>query len=223
MARVWLAGTALLVICGCGLIPVATSTGEGSIRGRVVDSTGQPLAEVTVQICGIETLKNGNWTREFYLGMLPKFQTDSAGRFLIPVKKQNLRYDLWFDRNGKAPSFLSSITPETGEIQVTLDEGTILSGRVMRQLPNNTPAARPGPKTPVAQTVVYLRLPAEDLWYQQRSFTDTDGVYRFHVSTPPPGSHWQVDFLGQIVVVEIGEAKEIVGPDFLVDVRSIDQ
>lgn len=186
----------------------------------MVDEEGNPIGDVTVQLSGIEKFRDGAWEREVHLGIMPSYQTDAQGRFRLPLEEKNVRYDLWFDRFDRAPTFLSGVSGQGEELKVTLERGVILTGTISRQLPNRTRGVRPGPQVRVGQTVVDLRLPSEDLWYQQRSFTDTDGKYSFRVSAPPAGRKWQVVFVGEVVEVEIGEAKQIAGPDFLVEVST---
>ena len=214
----WIAATALLFLFFSGFFIVSATSPEIVLKGQVVDEAGNPIEGVTVQLSGIEKFRDGAWVRELRLGIMPSFQTDADGRFLLPFEEKDVRYDLWFDRIGWAPTFISGISATSSELEVTLERGMVLTGKVTRQLPNKTRGDRPGPEVPVQQTVVDLRLPSEDLWYQQRSFTDAEGRYSFRVSPPPPGREWQVVFAGEVVPLEIEKEKPIEGPDFLIEV-----
>ncbi len=74
-----------------------------------------------------------------------------------------------------------------------------------------------GKAEPILGTQVELRLPYEDLWYQQHTSTDNDGQYTFHVS-PPDHGNWQVVFAGEVVKLDVEEGRPVKGPDFEVTV-----
>jgi len=70
-----------------------------------------------------------------------------------------------------------------------------------------------GKAAPVSGTQVELRLPSEDLWYQQQTSTDNNGKYTFHV-WPPDHSKWQLDFSGEVVKLDVAAGQPVKGPDF---------
>ncbi len=179
---------------------------EQSIHGIVKDEQGSPLAGVKVQMCGLE--KGGN--REIRLGEMPCYWTDKEGRFVVPVREEDMRYDFYFDRPGYAPTFLYAVTNNGPELTVVLTRGLTVTGTVKR-LVNGT-------VEPVTGTEVELRLPYVDLWYQQRTLTDPNGRYTFHVTPETGGRKWQVVFAGEVVQLDVKEGRQVQGPDFEVTV-----
>ena len=181
----------------------------GNIVGIVKDEQGSPLADVKIQMCGLEKLHNGNWQRELRSGEMPSYSTDKEGRFVVPVGEADMRFDFYCDKPGYAPTFLYGITNQSPELGVVLKRGLTVTGTVKR--------IAGGKAEPVAGTQVELRLPFEDLWYQQRTGTDYNGKYTFHVS-PPGHGKWQVVFAGEVVALDVVEGQPVKGPDFEVAV-----
>ena len=181
----------------------------GQIRGIVKNEQGAPVPSVKVQMCGFETLDGGTWRRELRTGLMPSYTTDDEGRFIIPVQDPSMRYDFFCDKPGYAPAFLYAVTNNSPELTVVLTRGLTVSGTV-RRLVNGKPE-------PVTGSQVELRLPYVDLWYQQRTTTDSHGQYRFQV-TPIPGRKWQVVFVGEVVQLDVQEGQPVQGPDFDVKV-----
>jgi hypothetical protein len=200
------AAVAGLIFLGQPLLAASTAD---AIRGIVKDEQGSPLSDVKVQVCGLEKLDGGMWRREIRLGEMPSYTTDKEGHFTIPVRDSQLRYDFYCDKPGYAPAFLYAVTNNSPELTVVLHRGLTITGTV-RRLVNGKPE-------PVTGTQVELRLPYVDLWYQQRTMTDSKGQYRFQV-TPTPGRKWQVVFAGEVVPFEVNEGQPIEGPDFEVTV-----
>jgi hypothetical protein len=106
--------------------PVAT------VAGVVTDEDGNPLEGVRVQLCGIETLRDGVWERVRRRGRMPWWPTDKQGRFKIEFGEPNIRYDFWFEKQGFAPAFLYGISAESDELKVVLRKGVTVTGRVTR-------------------------------------------------------------------------------------------
>jgi hypothetical protein len=205
IARMHLLAAALALAAWCARAADPTAT----VGGAVNDEGGRPLAEVKVQVCGLETLHDGTWTRVFRLGWMPSYSTDQNGRFVLPFHEPGMRYDLYFDKVGYAPAFLHAISSSSPELSVVMKRGLAVTGTVKRLVG--------GKLEPVSGTTVELRLPYVDLWYQQRTLTDNDGRYTFRVTPPPAGRKWQVAFADEVVPLEVSEGKPVVGPDFKVE------
>jgi len=172
--------------------------------GRVTDEKGTPLEGVTVQVA--HSGPRGFWMS----GVRPKYSTDAVGIFTVPFNRPEDPMDLWFDKPGFAPVFLFDLLPGPEELVVVMNGGIVIRGTVDRLVD--------GHLEPLMDAAVELRLPSDDLWYQQRSFTDTEGLYSFRVSPPPKDRKWQVVFAG--VTRELIVAGDpVVGPDFVVTVQ----
>ena len=204
----WSAGLicAFMMHCAQAAEPVAP------IRGVVKNEAGKPLAEVKVQVCGMERFSDGAWTRELRLGLMPDFTTDKAGRFVIPLHQSNTAYDLYFDKPGLAPTFLYRISGASNELNIVLKRGITVTGKVRR--------SAGGKVEPVVGATVELRLPYADLWYQRRTQSDREGRYTFQVTPQPDRGKWQVVFEGKVVQLGVKEGKPVAGPDFEVGAGS---
>ncbi len=196
----------LILICASCAHTAKPSLPITGITGVVVDEQAKPVEGVTVQLCGIE--KFG--VRVIRLGLMPQYLTDREGRFLLPFHETDARYDLWFDKFGFAPTFLYGISGESQELKVVLRRGIPLSGTVTRVVN--------GLREPVFGTTITLRLPSEDLWYQNRTLTDDNGRYMFRVSPPPRGYPWLLYLLGQVVELYIKQGDSAADVDFVASV-----
>jgi hypothetical protein len=184
-----------------------------TVRGLVTDEKGTPLEGVTVQVSGMEKFRDGAWHREIRLGRMPSYTTDKEGRFVLPFYEADIRYDLWFDKYGFAPTFLFGISAESQELKVLMSRGTLLSGTITR-LVN-------GRQEPVVGTMMELRLlPAEDLWYQRRTTTDNNGRYMFRVSPLPREKKWQLVLVGEVVKLDVRQDEPVPVVDFEVKVTA---
>ena len=201
---------ALLILALAGLAdgaaPVAT------VAGLVTDEGGRALGGVTVQVFGMEELREGGWVRVMKLGDMPSYLTDKNGRFALPFHRKDIRYDVWFDRLGFAPTFLYGISAESREIKVVMKRGILLSGTVTR-LVN-------GQKEPVSATMVELRIHTWDLGYRQRAITDSKGRYTLRVCLPPGQSKCIVVFAGEAVQVHVEEGEPLPAVVFEVEVKA---
>ena len=186
--------------------PIATA------HGLVADEKGNPLDHVTVQMCGMEEFRDGAWVRVVNLGKMPSYSSDQDGRFAIPFNRKHIRYDVWFDRLGFAPTFLYGISAESREIKVVMKRGALLSGTVTR-LVN-------GAKAPVFATMVELRIHTWDMGYRQRAITDLEGRYTLRVCLPPGQSKCVVVFAGEAVQVHVKEGDPLPAVDFEVEVTA---
>ena len=199
----------LLGVGACVLFGgVASAESVTTVPGLVTDEGGKPLAGVKVQLCGMEALRDGIWKREGRLGRMPWWTTDKQGRFAIDFKEPNIRYDLWLDKRGYAPTFLNGISADSGELKAVLRRGVIVTGTVTR--------LADGEEKPLEWAKVVLSRTSAAMGYQQEEFTDHEGRYRFHASRAPEGKKWFVTFLNEGVEVEIGEKDPVPGPAFVV-------
>jgi len=198
---------ALLLPCLAGALepapPVAT------VHGLVTNQAGGPLDGVTVQVFGIEELRDGVWARSHTTGRLPKFATGNDGRFAIAFQRTDVRYDIWFDTPGFAPSFLFGISAESRDITVEMKAGTLLSGTVGRRVN--------GQREPVPAATVELRISTWGMGYRQRAVTDADGRYTLHVALLPGRDTCVVAFAEQTVQVQLQEGKPVPHVDFEID------
>jgi hypothetical protein len=191
---------AFVVLCAQAAEP---TTG---IREVASDEAGKALAQVKVQVCGMEKFSEGTWSRVLRLGLMPNYATDKEGRFLIPIGEVGVAYDLYFDKVGFAPTFLYRMASSSNEMSVVMKPGVAVTGTVRRRVD--------GKLEPVSGASVELRRPYVDLWYQQRTLTDDQGRYAFRVSPSSADRKWQMVFAGKVVQLEVKEGKSVAGPDF---------
>ena len=125
----WKAAGVALLLAGQALCAAQQA---GNIVGIVKDEQGSPLADVKIQMCGLEKLDNGNWRRELRLGMMPAYSTDKDGRFVVPVNEADMRIDFYCDKPGYAPTFLYGITNPSPELNVVMKRGLTVTGTVKR-------------------------------------------------------------------------------------------
>jgi len=151
---------------------------QASVTGRVIDEEGKPLAGVKWWISGIEELRDGHWIVVHRLGRPRENVTEAGGRFVVTFR-ENVRYDLQFDKGGFGPAFVYQISQETPEINVVMKKGIPIRGSVSR-LVNGIPE-------PVAgSAVVVLRLPnSRGFWYSKNVFVGHEGEFVCFVSVPP--------------------------------------
>ncbi len=182
-----------------------------TLRGVVINEKGTPIKGVTVQVSGLEKFRDGAWHREIRFGRMPSYKTDKEGRFVVPFYEVDIRYDLWFDKDGYAPTFLYGIAGKSQELKVVMRGGTLLAGTITR-LVN-------GRQEPIVGTTIELKLlPSEDLWFQHRTATDNNGRYMFRVSPPPREKKWLLVFCGELVEVDIKQDEHVPAVDFEVKV-----
>ena len=138
----------------------ASAEPETTVPGVVIDEKGKPLDEyVNIQVFRIEEFHDGKWVRIISLGLMPKYSTDKDGRFALPFHRKDVRLDLWFERLGFAPSFLTGVSAESREVKVVMGPGTPVTGFVSRLVK--------GRLEPVHGTTVELYLTTGDVGYQQ--------------------------------------------------------
>ena len=196
----------LLVAAGAdAAAPIAT------VRGLVTDERGGALKDVTVQVFGMEEFRNGAWVRSMKLGLMPSYSTDKDGRFALPFPRRDIRYDVWFDRLGFAPTFLYAISAESQAMEVVMKRGTPVTGTVTRLVK--------GRQEPVFGAMVELRLTTWDMGYRQRTITGPKGRYTLRVSPPPSDKKWRVVFLDEAVELDVKDEEPVIGPDFVAVVQ----
>ncbi len=115
-----------LVICLFALVTVAGQTpapptASGTITGRVVNESGQPLANVTVSLYAIGVLRRENNTT-----------TDRDGKFqLSGLEPRNYRVIAW--RSSYA-TFVSTTNHRVGDsVNIALAKGGVITGTVTTQ------------------------------------------------------------------------------------------
>ncbi|MCE9593677.1 MAG: carboxypeptidase regulatory-like domain-containing protein, partial [Planctomycetes bacterium] len=149
---------------------------ERDLHGIVVDAVRRPVAGARVTVvqhafAELEVLDLDPAQRASSHVRIAEQTTDEAGEFVIPLETGR-SYDLVVEAAGFAPGSASHC--HAGErIEITLDAGATLSGRVMRRLDNS----------PVVGATVELRY-SRELHLKQtveavRVETDADGRYRF--------------------------------------------
>lgn len=200
------------------------------VFGRVTDEAGKPLAGVKWCISGIEELRNGHWVVVHRLGRAREHITGEDGRFVLTFR-ENVRYDLQFDRAGFAPVFLYQISATSPQVNVVMKTGIPICGSVARLV-----NASPEPVT--GKTMVELRLPnPRGLWYSRGVFV-VQGNFRCFASPPPQPptefrltcngkarryrpepAKWQVVFAGEIVEIDVEEGKHVDEIHFEVQVK----
>jgi hypothetical protein len=186
------------------------------IRGQVIDEDGLSIEDVKWRLSAIEELIDGKWTLMHYSGRPEEGVTDGNGCFVIPSNK-NRRYDLQFNKDGFAPTFLFQQPCDSNEITVTLKRGESIHGTVTRFVD--------GKRKAVVMKEVKLQLPCRDFWYQQRTFTDEDGKYEFRACAPPidPSGlkrKWYVAVDGKTIAVEVRDGEPVEAVDFEIVVES---
>lgn len=211
----WSESKSLLVALLLGLccLSAQAATPIATVAGTVTDAKGAPLEGVTVQVSGMEQFRSGAWNRLIRSGIMPSYMTGKAGRFVLPFYEADIRYDLWFDKRGFAPTFLYGISTRPQELKVVMKRGTPVAGIVTRLIKER--------RKPVSGTMVELRLPTEDLCYQQRAFTDHKGRYTFRISPPPKDKKWQVVFAGEVAELNVKGEESVIGPDFVIVVEVV--
>jgi hypothetical protein len=187
-----------------------------TVRGRVTDEAGKPLAGVEWWVSAIEEWREGNWQVVFRTGLPHKQTTDEDGRFEIQFREK-LRYDLAFDKWEYGPAFLYQISAGSPEIQVVMKKGLPVRGTVIR-LGTEKPC--------VHATIVELRLPnPRGTWFQRSTLVGPDGRFQFFVCPPPcpPNQSqepkWQVVCAGEVVEIDVLEGKPIEEIHFQIDVK----
>ncbi len=236
----------LMVLAVCAWIGGATDAGAvpiPKITGVVVDEDGRPIEGIKVQVSGVEKrLPDGTWERNRRCGFLmPKVSISEAGRFTLafdeshftlPIDEQDTRVNLWFEKDGFAPTFVSGVGPDSEELKVVISRGMQVAGHVRRKIN--------GRVEPVDGAAVEVRLASDmesqqrafrdpltfvlkeggDLPYRQRVVTDSFGEYRIALSTPPKGQQWFVVCLDEAMAVDLQSGQDAKGPDFVVNVEA---
>jgi hypothetical protein len=187
-----------------------------TVRGRVTDETGKPLAGVEWWVSGFEEWREGNWQVVFRTGRTRKQTTDKDGRFEIQFHEK-LRYELVFDKSDYGPVFLYQISADSPEIHVVMKKGLPLRGTVTR-LGTGKPC--------VHATIVELRLPNPGgTWFNRSAPVGADGRFQFFVCPPPclpnrsEAPKWQLVCAGEVVEIDVLEGEPIEEIHFQIDVK----
>ena len=117
-------GVLLVTILCCQTAPVedVTEGPDNAICGTVTNEKGEPLPGVTIQVCGLQSCRHGEWRRVCATGAMPRYFTDKHGRFSVPASATS-RLDLWFCGPGYAPTFLYDTHPSSERRVVVLGRG----------------------------------------------------------------------------------------------------
>ena len=213
------------------------------ITGVVVNEDGKPIEGVKAQVSGVEKrLPDGTWERNRRCGFLmPNVSVGDAGRFTLafdeshftlPIDEQDTRVNLWFEKDGYAPTFVSGVGPDSDNLTVVMTRGMQVAGHVRRKIN--------GRLEPVDGAAVEVRLASDmesqrrafrdpltfvlekggDLPYRQRVVTDSFGEYLVALSTPPKGKQWFVVCLDEAMAVDLQTGQDAKGPDFVVEVEA---
>ena len=165
---------------------VAASHGSAgtNVTGVVVDSAGKPLEGVSCLLSGTPT-RSGQHV--IFTAIHEPVFTDKEGRFSIAITAgPEFLADLQFDEGNHAPVFLYSVGPEDSPLKVVMTEGKILRGRIVDEK-----------HEPIAHAEIELQLGQQDLWYQRKGITDTNGVFQFRITKPPQKSPWILQYAGK--------------------------
>ncbi|MGA2869786.1 MAG: M56 family metallopeptidase, partial [Verrucomicrobiota bacterium] len=103
---------------------------DRSLRGRVVDSRGAPIAGAVVEMRGIENHDgSGGW------GLLPDIDplavADENGEFIITAKKPFDMLDIKVTARAFADKLFNKLASGGAQHELTLTEGATLTGRVL--------------------------------------------------------------------------------------------
>jgi len=204
---------------------------EASVLGRVIDEEGKPLAGVKWWISGIEEPHEGDWVVVHRTGIPQEHVTGEDGRFVLTFR-ENVRYDLQFDKWGFGPVFLYQISAVSPEINVVMKKGVPIRGNVTRLVDGNRELVS-------GVTMVELRLPnSRGLWYSKRVFVDHQGSFECFASPPPQPpteflltcdgkafrhesqpAKWQIVFAGEILEIDVEQDKQIDDIHFEIQVK----
>jgi hypothetical protein len=211
------------------------------LSGIIVDEDGRPLKGVKVRVSGVEKkLSDGKWDRNRRCAFLmPQVTIDDAGRFTsdesaftLPSKEQEIRVNLWFEKDGYAPTFVYGVRPDKDDLKVVMEPGIQIAGNVRRSIK--------GKLESVDGAAVELRLASDmetqrrafrdpltyvlkeggDLPYRHRVFTDSSGEYVISVPMPPEGKKWFVVCMDEAAAIGLSDERHAKGPDFVVAVEA---
>jgi len=155
-----------------------------SVRGRVVDDGGAPLAGARAWISGWELRTEGGWQVVHYSGLPRVHLTGTDGRFEVSGHKDH-RVDLDVDSPGFAPAFVRQVELGT-ELHIVLRRGWDVGGRIVQRTPSG--------EVPAPHGRVTIQLPSSrGLWYQNTVLSGADGRFTFPGLMPRAGSCAEAD------------------------------
>jgi protocatechuate 3,4-dioxygenase beta subunit len=104
--------------------------GKPAVRGRVVDSAGRGIAGAIVEPLGYRA---GNVSRYGPIrGVDTQAITDDSGAFALATPDPTWQWFLRVTARDKAPRVFDGIAPERRRTRLKLDDGAIVTGRVLR-------------------------------------------------------------------------------------------
>jgi hypothetical protein len=179
----------------CGALLALRCYGQTNVTGVAVDAKGKPIGGVRCRVSGFPQASGD----VIYSGISDFVFTDKEGHFSIPVSDRDPMVDLQFDESehdpfghdsiAHAPVFLYKVKTGGSPLKVVMPEGKVLRGRIVERVKNEL--------VPIPLTEVELNMPQQDVWYQNRIITNTNGEFRFRISEPPGEGQWQVYYAGK--------------------------
>jgi bla regulator protein blaR1 len=142
----WAALATVVLIAGVGLTGAqsgkdASSTPEPqtppataptiTLRGRVVDAKGAPIAGAAIQARGI--MKKDGTGRWGAIRVIDPAVSDGQGRFVLISKEPFDSLGVWVDARGFAPKAFKKLNNDGQEHELVMTEGASLKGRVLYQ------------------------------------------------------------------------------------------
>jgi RNA polymerase sigma-70 factor (ECF subfamily) len=114
----------------------------GAVTGRVVDTTGAPVAGAQVIVFPLDIDQTIAAAKPDETGGLARFGfTDASGRFELTPGRASGLVNLWAEHRGFSPAILESRRP-TEELVLTLEPGPTMSGSVTDAAGSPVPGAR---------------------------------------------------------------------------------
>ena len=110
-------------------INAADATPDRSLRGRVVDTKGNPIEGAAVEMNGVES-RDGGGRWGAIEGVDPLAVTDAAGEFLITAQKPFDMMDVKVETRRLAPKTFSKLSSGTHH-DLTMTAGATLTGRML--------------------------------------------------------------------------------------------
>ncbi|MCC6796499.1 MAG: carboxypeptidase regulatory-like domain-containing protein [Candidatus Hydrogenedentes bacterium] len=102
---------------------------DHSVRGRVINSDGQPVRDAIVEPAWL-VLADGSWTGTLRSGIDNMSITDERGEFVITSEKPLKEMTIKISARGYAPKTGEKLEPATPQKDIAVVRGATVSGRV---------------------------------------------------------------------------------------------